>query len=126
MSLARLIVVALLLTCGAATAVPPTKAETEIEALIAGLASSGCEFQRNGSWYGAAQAEAHLRTKYAWLKKRALAGSAEQFIERGASQSSMTGQNYRVRCPDKPLTESGIWFRALLTRLRAQPASTPR
>ena len=116
----------MLLVCGAAMAAPPTQAEREIEGLIAGLASSGCEFERNGTWYAAAEAEAHLRTKYEWLRKRGLADSAEQFIERGASESSISGENYRVRCPDKPVTESGIWFRALLTRQRAQPDSPPR
>lgn len=115
----------MLLVCGAATAAPPTQAEREIEGLIAGLASSDCQFERNGTWYGAAEAEAHLRSKYEWLRKRGLADSAEQFIERGASESSISGENYRVRCPDKPVTESGIWFRALLTRQRAQTDDAP-
>ena len=115
----------MLLVCGAAMAAPPAQAEREIEGLIAGLASSDCQFERNGTWYGAAEAEAHLRSKYEWLRKRGLADSAEQFIERGASESSISGENYRVRCPDKPVTESGIWFRALLTRQRAQPDAEP-
>jgi hypothetical protein len=119
------ILLVMLLVCGAAMAAPPAQAEREIEGLIAGLASSGCEFERNGTWYGAAEAEAHLRSKYEWLRKRGLADSAEQFIERGASESSISGENYKVRCPDKPVTESGIWFRALLTRQRAQPDDAP-
>ena len=126
MFLTRLMVIVLLFTCGATIAASPTQADREIEALIAGLGSSGCEFERNARWYGAAEAQAHLRSKYQWLRKRGQARSAEQFIERGASQSSVSGQNYRVRCPDKPITESGIWFRAQLTRQRAQPAPEPR
>ena len=125
MTFVRIMMVALLVACGFARAAPPQQqAEREIEALIAGLGSSGCEFERNGSWYDAAQAEEHLRTKYEWLRKRGMADSAEKFIERGASQSSVSGKNYQVRCPGKPVTESGIWFRALLTRQRA--GSEPR
>lgn len=124
-SLARPVSVLLLgllsVACGAAQAAPPTKAEREIEALIAGLGESGCEFERNGDWHDAGAAQAHLRSKYAWLRKRGLAKSAEQFIERGASASSLSGRHYRVRCPGKPVTESGIWFRAQLTRLRGPP-----
>jgi Family of unknown function (DUF5329) len=103
-----------------------TRAEREVEALIAGLGTSHCEFERNGTWYDAAQAQSHLRGKYEELRKRGQPGSAEKFIERGASESSTSGKNYQVRCPGKPVTESGIWFRALLTRLRTQPDAPSR
>ncbi|MEP6632681.1 MAG: DUF5329 domain-containing protein [Luteimonas sp.] len=111
----------LLCVCSGGAGASPTKADREIEALIAGLGTSGCEFERNGSWYDATKAQAHLQKKYAWLQKRGLVNSAEQFIERAASKSSISGESYRVRCADKPVTESGIWFRALLSRQRKQP-----
>ncbi|RPE81445.1 DUF5329 domain-containing protein [Vulcaniibacterium tengchongense] len=96
----------------------PAPAAREIEALIAALGRSNCEFQRNGRWHGAAEAQAHLRRKYEWLRRRDLAGSAEQFIERAGSRSSTTGQPYRVRCPGQPETGSAQWLRARLAESR--------
>lgn len=114
----------LLASAGAATAAQDdaraTRPAREIEALIDGLAGSGCDFERNGKRYGAAEAEAHLRRKQAWLDKRHPAGTAEEFIDRAASESSVSGEPYLVHCPGRPATESGIWFRALLARLRRQ------
>jgi len=104
-----------------ACAVPAAAAadpKVEIDALIEALATSGCEFQRNGTWHGAARARAHLQRKYDWLRKRDLAGTPELFIERAASRSSASGRAYRVRCPGQPETSSAEWFGARLRRLR--------
>ena len=104
---------------GAAT--PPTPAPTpahEIEQLIASLGASGCDFQRNGSWHPAKNAEDHLRRKYEWLRERDLAATAEQFIERAGTKSSMSGRAYQVRCPGRPVVSSEAWLRARLQELR--------
>ncbi|KRD39970.1 hypothetical protein ASE35_06565 [Lysobacter sp. Root916] len=115
----------LLAVASTAHAAPPPQAEREIEQLIATLARSGCQFQRNGSWYDAAQAQAHLRKKYAYLRKRDLVASAEQFIERAASESSMSGRAYQIRCGTAAATLSATWLRARLNEIRAKPAATP-
>lgn len=109
------------LAANLATAAPATKAQHEIDTLIAGLGSSGCEFERNGSWYGAKTARAHLQKKYDYLRKRDMADTAELFIERAASKSSMSGKAYRVRCPGKAAEPSERWFRQRLQTLRAAP-----
>jgi hypothetical protein len=106
-----------------AQAAPPASAEREIQALLATLQASPCRFQRNGTWYPAAQAEEHLRRKYAYLRKRALAASAEQFIERGASRSSVSGQAYRVACPGQPEQDAAAWFTQQLAVLRRHAVS---
>lgn len=106
-------------------AATPPQAEREIEQLIATLARSGCQFQRNGSWYDAAQAQAHLRKKYAYLRKRDLVASAEQFIERAASESSMSGRAYQIRCGAAAAQPSATWLRARLNEIRAKPAVAP-
>ena len=103
----------------AASPASASGAGREIEALIAALATSGCEFQRNGRWHDATRAQAHLQRKYDWLRKRGLADTAELFIERAATRSSTSGQAYRVRCPGRPDTTSGAWFEARLRQLRA-------
>lgn len=93
-------------------------AEAEIESLIDALSTSGCEFERNGRWHGAERATAHLRRKYDWLRKRDLAPDAETFIERAASESSVSGQAYRVRCPGRPVVPSSEWFSGRLDEIR--------
>lgn len=96
---------------------------SEIEALIAALGTSKCDFERNGHWYGPAEAQTHVRRKYAWLQGRGMADTPELFIERAASRSSRSGKPYHVRCPGKPAVEAGDWFRAQLSRLRAKPGA---
>ena len=93
--------------------------QAEIDALIAALAGSGCEFQRNGSWHGAARAKAHLQRKYDWLRARGLAETPELFIERAASRSSLSGKPYRVRCGRDAAVESAMWFKRKLAEIRA-------
>lgn len=101
-----------------AEAAPPAQAAREIERLIAALGASGCQFQRNGRWYDASEAQAHLRRKYDWLRKRDMVASGEQFIERAGSESSMSGKPYEVRCPGRPAVASAIWLTAKLAELR--------
>lgn len=93
-------------------------AGAEIDALIAGIGSSGCRFQRNGQWHDAAQAKAHLQRKRAWLQRRGLAGDAELFIARAATASSVSGRVYRIACPGQPESDSAAWFTARLQQLR--------
>ena len=115
----------------AAQAAPPaaapasrSTAATEIEGLIAALGKSGCSFQRNGSWHDAAAARDHLRRKYEWMRDHGKVTSAEQFIRDGASQSSMTGRAYQVRCPGQPDRTSAAWLTAQLQAQR-QAATRP-
>jgi len=101
-----------------AHAEPPPAARQEIAHLIGYLTASGCSFQRNGSWHDAAEARAHLQRKYDYLLKKDKVDSAEQFIERAASQSSMSGKTYRIQCPGQPEQTAAAWFGARLQALR--------
>lgn len=109
---------ALAIPLSALPADPDPVAKKEIEHLIAHLASSGCEFGRNGSWYSAAKAVSHLQRKYDYLLERDLVPNAEAFIERGASESSSSGKPYLVKCPGQPEVQSSDWFRSALATLR--------
>ncbi|MCO7468745.1 YfeK family protein [Stenotrophomonas maltophilia] len=113
-----LVALALALAPGIAGAAPSADARREITQLIGSLDGSQCQFQRNGSWYGPADARAHLQRKYDYLLKKDMVDSAEQFIERAASQSSMSGKAYRIRCPGQPEQTSAAWFGARLQALR--------
>lgn len=114
-----------LAAAASAQAAPSAQAERETEQLIQALARSGCQFERNGSWYDAAQAQAHLRKKLAYLRKRGLADSAELFIERAASQSSLSGKPYHVRCGGDAARPAAAWLRARLVQLRNAKAPPP-
>ena len=118
-----LVIVALAIPAVVASAAPTAKAQREIDGLIAALGDSGCEFERNGSWHDAKAARAHLQKKYDYLRKRGMADTAEWFIERGASKSSMSGKPYRVRCPGKAVDTAAHWFEQRLKTLRAAPAN---
>ena len=105
-------------TAGSASAAPSEAARREIAALIGALDGSSCRFQRNGSWYEAAEARAHLQRKYDYLLKKDKVDSAEQFIELAASQSSISGKPYRIACPGQPEQTAAAWFGARLQALR--------
>lgn len=107
------------------TAAPAAAADREIRGLLAALQSSPCRFQRNGTWYSGREAEAHLQRKYEALRSRELADSAEQFIARGASRSSVSGRAYRVACPGRPEQDAAVWFEQQLAALRRHATPAP-
>ncbi|MCY1460880.1 hypothetical protein D9M71_784750 [compost metagenome] len=82
------------------------------------LETSGCRFQRNGSWHESVEARSHLQRKYDYLLKRNLTDTAEQFIDRAASRSSISGKPYRVACPGTAEQDAAVWFQQQLQRLR--------
>lgn len=92
----------------------------EVTYLLDKLAGSGCQFERNGTWYSSAEARAHLETKYRALLDRALIAKTEDFIERAATASSLSGQPYQVRCADGKPQPAGPWLRVHLGEYRKQ------
>ncbi len=116
-------------TClaAAAFAAPlPPAAKTEIDGLLSRLESSGCAFSRNGSWYSAAEARAHLLRKLAYLEDRGLVQTAEDFIERTASASSVSSEPYLVKCGNDAPVRSGVWLKSQLRSMRAAASSNDR
>ena len=113
----------LLAFAGSASAAPSATAKREIQGLMDALSTSSCEFQRNGTWHGRDEARKHLQRKYDYLLKKNLVDTAEQFIERAASKSSMSGKAYQVRCPGQPAQPAATWFTAKLKTLRGSGAT---
>ena len=93
--------------------------KTEIEHLLKRLEVSNCRFQRNGSWYTAAQARTHLAKKYQYLLDKQLLGSAEDFVSGCATKSSMTGKPYWVQCGTQEPVRSADWMAIQLLEVRA-------
>lgn len=120
----RAITAGLLIVLSASTAhaTPSAQAKREIQGLMDALSASSCEFQRNGTWHGRDEARKHLQRKYDYLLKKNLVDTAEQFIERAASKSSLSGRAYQVRCPGQPAQPAAAWFTARLETLRGSGA----
>jgi hypothetical protein len=103
-----------------ATAAPtPAPVRAEIDALLGKLQSSGCQFDRNGSWHSAAEARDHLLRKLEAIERRGTIQSTEQFIDLAASKSSSSGKPYRVRCGTEAAVGSGPWLHRQLVAIRA-------
>lgn len=105
-----------------ARAAPPTMAQAEINHPLEFVGSSSCEFYHNGSWYDSKRAQAHLRSKYQWLAARDQINTAEDFIEKAATRSSLSGQPYEVRYGGGEAVTTNRWLCDELTRYRT-PAS---
>ena len=96
----------------------PAQSQQEIAHLLQYLESSGCQFNRNGTWYDAVAAKEHINKKYQYLLDKHQLTSAESFIEKAATESSMSGKAYLVKCGSGEASESAAWFRAELQKYR--------
>jgi hypothetical protein len=97
----------------------PAHAETmdkEIDYLLNTVGQSDCTFTRNGKSYPAADAQKHLQTKRKRGKR--YFSSADEFIEKLASKSSMSGKPYFIQCGEEVQQPSGEWFATLLAKYR--------
>jgi len=115
-----LVVLWSLFSLGGARGEAPRAAQVEIEYLLQYVGTSGCEFYRNGSWYDAGRAESHLRDKYKYLDARHQINSAEDFIDRAATKSSLSGLAYQIRCKGSTAVPSGQWLYDALTLHRRE------
>ena len=97
----------------------PITIRTEIDALFKQLQVSGCQFNRNGTWYSGAEAQSHLSKKLSYFENKNMIKSTEDFITHAASTSSASGKAYQVKCGNRPATESKVWLLDQLKILRA-------
>jgi hypothetical protein len=107
-----------LLLVPVARAEPPTKVQIEVNFLLGFVEGSGCDFYRNGTWHDSKAAQAHLRDKYKYLVARNLVNTTEEFIEKAATESSLSGQAYAIRCNGGATLTSSQWLRDELARVR--------
>ena len=121
MNMRKMIIAALAATTlGSAFAAElPARSRTEIEGLLTSLGSSDCHFYRNGSWHDGHEAQSHLRMKYESLLGRGKLARTEDFIEGAATKSSLSGEEYAVKCSNQPPQPSAAWLGAKLREQRA-------
>jgi len=115
-TLVVVLLLGLMLACGGTAHAARSDAEQKrIDFLIASIESlDGATFIRNGSEYSAAKAADHLRLKLRNAGDRIR--TAEQFIDGLATQSSVSGEKYRIRLKDGRLLESAPFFHEQLAR----------
>lgn len=104
----------------------PASARTEVLTLLQTLGQSGCQFNRNGSWYPAAEARSHLLRKLEYVEKHSSILTTEKFIEVAASASSSSGKPYQVRCGNAAPVPSSSWLSQQLQAIRAPAAAASK
>ena len=118
-AIAITLMLALCLTL-AARAAPSADSRKEIDYLLRFVETSGCQFNRNGTWHDAKAARAHIVMKYEYLLTRDGINTTEDFIDKAATGSSMLfGQPYTVKCDGDQPVRSSVWLTTALARYRA-------
>lgn len=104
--------------CGYAAAVPSAVEQARIDKLLDAVARNATvRFIRNGSDYGGADAASFLRRKLEAYGDRVK--TVQDFIDQVASQSSTSGQIYKVRLADGREVPSADFLRTELARVEA-------
>jgi hypothetical protein len=106
----------------AARGAPPENAQVEINYLLATIGESGCTFYRNGIWYDAKRAAEHLRSKYDLLAGKDQITTAEDFVEKVATGSSLSGQQYQIKCGGAAPVPTRQWMLDALAHYRESRA----
>jgi hypothetical protein len=86
--------------------------QSEIIYLLNFVASTDCQYERNGNFYNGKEAFEHINKKYKYYSDDIQ--STEDFIKYAASKSKMSGKYYRIHCHNKSSIKSQDW---LLTEL---------
>jgi len=90
--------------------------DAEIQELMGRVESSTCSFVRNGTAHAPANAREHMERKYDYVKS--YVSTTEDFIEKAASKSSVTGEPYYVDCPDQKRVTAKVWLTDQLQQIR--------
>ena len=109
-------VVAALLLASASLALADM--QDEIQHLLQYVENSGCEFERNGTVYGSAEARSHIEKKYNYVRSKVY--ETGDFISYAATGSSMSGKKYHVICNGKKQASAG-WLHNELASYRQPP-----
>lgn len=92
----------------------------KIDRLLAHVEKSELTFVRNGIDHTGAATAAHLRKKLAQAKPAV--ATIDDFIEKVASRSLVTGKPYRVKLPAGKTVEAAQWLREQAKKLDAKAA----
>lgn len=110
-----LLLTVLLPTLSAAAATPETAMQDEVDYLLSAVDSDSCTFVRNDISYSNDEFQQHLRSKLAVNEE--IINSAEDFIEKIATRSSISESPYVALCGGE-LQIMKDWFTELLMSYR--------
>src|SRR4051812_46859195 len=111
-----------LATLGACAAESEPVSKT-VDYLVAQVEKSDCKFVRNGDEHTGKEASDHMRAKYKHFKKEIK--TPEDFIERCAAKSELSGKPYTVKKPDGSTVKCEDWMKSLLEEHRKGSAAAP-
>jgi len=92
--------------------------QQQIQSLIAVVRTSSLTFIREGTRHTPAEAAAHLESKYA--SGRDDIHTVDEFIDKVASKSSLSGEPYSIELPGGRVVDSGQWFREQYAKLQQE------
>lgn len=92
--------------------------QDEINHLLEYVATTNCQYERNGSMYNGTEAVAHIKRKYDYYQDKIK--SAEDFIDYSASKSAISGKSYLIHCEGSEAEKSRDWLTAELRRFREE------
>ena len=115
--------VLLALASSVALATPDDAAQHEIDHLLDFVATSNCTFVRSGEKFSPQAARDHLAMKYRFAQFRL--STADEFVKYLATESSTTGEPYKVEC-GKQEQPAGAWLAEELRRFRKVAQTAPR
>jgi hypothetical protein len=102
-----------------AQATPSEHEDKLITALIERVAKmTTMKFMRNGGAHSSTEAAEHMQAKYAYFKNEIV--TAEDFIERCATRSELTGQPYTVKLGNDQEREANAFLQRELRALRKE------
>lgn len=87
----------------------------KINYLLNELVKSNAVFIRNGEEFSGQEAKAHMEKKLSYAGNKIQ--TADQFIEKIATKSSITGNLYYVKLTDGTIMESSKWLKQKLNDL---------
>ncbi len=97
-------------------AAPDAKSKIEIDHLLAYIKSSEVIFIRNGKEYPVADGLKHIQKKFNHFNAKII--TSEDFIEKTATKSEMSGNAYQVKLKDNTKIDCGKWLLIELKKFR--------
>lgn len=92
--------------------------QDEINHLLNFVRTTDCQYERNGTMHTGAEAHIHIKKKYNYFADDIK--TTEDFIKYAATKSKMSGQYYKIHCPNKATIKSKVWLTNELMRFRAK------
>jgi hypothetical protein len=90
--------------------------EDEINHLLRFIASTDCQYERNGTLHNGKEAVEHIKKKYQYYSDDI--ESSEDFNKNSATKSKISGKYYKIHCTDKAVVKSKNWLLTELTVYR--------